>query len=91
MASIEEYRLMQRRIKNLYEEMFGLRPIYTLGGVITHDTEAFLHTQIEKFARLSELDNWWCCHFGYVGVLCYLLPLCMLFGTIPKASTKMIN
>lgn len=48
-------------------------------------------THIRWFARLSELDNWWCCHFGYVGVLCYLLPLCMLFGTIPKASTKMIN
>lgn len=49
---------LQKNIKKLYEEMFGLRPIHTLGGHIVHDPQIIEGGPFfEKFVRLSGLSE----------------------------------
>ena len=55
----KEYKEMQKRLKSLYEEIFGLRPVYTFGGHITHFTDDvdIGRPLVQKFAIQNNLDE----------------------------------
>ena len=53
------YKEMQKKLRILYEELFGLRPVYTFGGHITHFSEDVgIETPLVlKFAAKNNLDE----------------------------------
>lgn len=56
---IKEYRSMQKKLKELYEQIFGLRPVYTFGWHITHFTDDVGSGRplVKEFARQNNLKE----------------------------------